>query len=206
MPGTSWQINGNYFEACSCDYPCPCVATGLTARPTKGFCEVPLVFHIERGQFDGVTLDGLNFVVVVHTPGVMAEGNWTVGVLTDDRASSEQGSALAKIASGEAGGPMSHLAPLIGTFQGVEARAIRVEQDGMRRSVVIPDRLEQTVEGVPGADPSEPMYLENVAHPAATRLALAKCSNARLHAFGIDWEDASGKNNGHFAPFSWRSE
>jgi len=26
-----------------------------------------------------------------------------------------------------------------------------------------------------------------------------------MHAFGINWDDTSGKNNGHFAPFSWSS-
>ena len=23
-------------------------------------------------------------------------------------------------------------------------------------------------------------------------------------AFGLDWDDTSGKNNGHFAPFNWQ--
>jgi len=26
-----------------------------------------------------------------------------------------------------------------------------------------------------------------------------------MHAFGINWDDTSGKNNGHFAPFAWKS-
>jgi hypothetical protein len=26
-----------------------------------------------------------------------------------------------------------------------------------------------------------------------------------MHGFGIDWDETSGRNNGHFAPFSWRS-
>jgi hypothetical protein len=49
------------------------------------------------------------------------------------------------------------------------------------------------------------IYLDNVAHPAATRLALAKASRGHMHAFGINWDDTTGKNNGHFAPFSWSS-
>ena len=35
--------------------------------------------------------------------------------------------------------------------------------------------------------------------------ALAKASRGHMHAFGIDWDDTGGKNNGHFAPFSWSS-
>jgi len=26
-----------------------------------------------------------------------------------------------------------------------------------------------------------------------------------MHAFGINWDDTSGTNNGHFAPFAWKS-
>jgi hypothetical protein len=44
-----------------------------------------------------------------------------------------------------------------------------------------------------------------VGHPAATRLALAKTSRSHMHAFGIKWDDTSGRNNGHFAPFAWSS-
>jgi hypothetical protein len=44
-----------------------------------------------------------------------------------------------------------------------------------------------------------------VGHPAASRLALAKASRGHLHAFGINWDDTTGKVNGHFAPFSWSS-
>ena len=49
------------------------------------------------------------------------------------------------------------------------------------------------------------MYLDNVGHPAASRLALAKASRSHLHGFGINWDDTSGRNNGHFAPFAWKS-
>ena len=62
-----------------------------------------------------------------------------------------------------------------------------------------------TIEGVAGASPGQPIYLDNVGHPAATRLALAKASRSHMHAFGIDWDETSGRNNGHFAPFDWSS-
>jgi hypothetical protein len=58
---------------------------------------------------------------------------------------------------------------------------------------------------VPGASEAEPIYFENVGHPASTRLALAKAQRSHVHAFGLDWDDESGRNNGHFAPFSWAS-
>jgi hypothetical protein len=41
-------------------------------------------------------------------------------------------------------------------------------------------------------------------HPANSRLALATSRGSHLHAFGLDWDDTTGRNNGHFAPFAWR--
>ncbi len=200
-----WQVSGEYFEACSCDSVCPCPTSGLAAVPTKGHCDAGLVFRVERGEYDGTRLDGLTFAVLLHTPGPMIQGNWTVGVIVDVQASPAQREALTAIASGRSGGPMAALAPLIGRFGGAEARTITIEGSGMRRSVVIPGLLDLAIEGIPGARPDEPIYLDNVGHPAATKLALARASHSHMHAFGIDWDETSGGNNGHFAPFSWRS-
>ncbi|RVC21472.1 DUF1326 domain-containing protein, partial [Mesorhizobium sp. M7A.F.Ca.AU.002.02.1.1] len=44
-----WQLSGSYFENCSCDVVCPCLLSTnaqLTSKPTKGVCDVGLVFHI----------------------------------------------------------------------------------------------------------------------------------------------------------------
>lgn len=205
MANVEWQITGEYFEACSCDFVCPCPTSGLAAPPTKGSCDAGLVFHVDRGRHGSTALDGLNFAVLLHTPGPMIDGNWTVGVVLDERASAGQREALTAIASGADGGPMAALGPLIGRFGGAEAKPIRIERDGMRRSASIPGMLDIAIEGVPGASQTEPIYFDNVGHPAATRLALAKASRGHMHGFGIDWDETSGRNNGHFAPFSWAS-
>ncbi|PYM46368.1 MAG: hypothetical protein DME10_04450 [Candidatus Rokuibacteriota bacterium] len=205
MASPEWKISGDYFEACSCDSVCPCPTSGLAARPTQDYCDAGLVFHVERGSHGTTKLDGLSFAVLLHTPGAMIAGNWTVGVIVDERASAEQREALAAIGSGQGGGPMAALAPLVGHFAGIEAKPIRIESTGMRRSVSIPGALDIAIEGIAGAKQTEPIYLDNVGHPAASRLALAKASRGHMHAFGINWDDTSGKNNGHFAPFSWSS-
>ena len=205
MANVQWTISGEYFEACSCDSVCPCPTSGLAARPTKGSCDAGLVFHVQRGQYGSIRLDGLSFAVLLHTPGAMIQGNWTVGLVLDERASKEQREALTTIASGQGGGPMAALGPLIGKFAGAEAKPIKIESSGMRRSVSIAGMLDLAVEGIPGANQGEPIYLDNVGHPAASRLALAKASRSHMHAFGIDWDETSGRNNGHFAPFVWKS-
>jgi hypothetical protein len=200
----AWQIRGEYMETCSCDYICPCPPSNLTARPTQGWCIAAFAEHIEQGRYNDVSLDGLNFVIVVRTPEEMGKGNWTVGLIIDDRATPEQQQALVKIASGQEGGPIAPLGGLISNFAGVETQPIRYEKNGLQRSVSVPGMLNQAAEAMIGANGSDPVYVENVAHPVTQRLALAYASRSHLHAFGIDWDNTSGKNNGHFAPFEWR--
>ena len=66
--------------------------------------------------------------------------------------------------------------------------------------------LDQAVDGVSSATrPGEPLFIDNTLHPANTRLALGRATQSHLHVFGLDWDETSGHNNGHFAPFHWQS-
>jgi hypothetical protein len=206
MATPSWQLSGDYFETCSCDYLCPCLPTNLTGQPTKGHCNFAMVFHIERGHYGDLTLDGLNFAVVGYTPTTMSQGNWSVGLILDARATATQQQALTTIASGQEGGPMAPLAPLIGTFLGTMTQPIHFQKHDLQRSVSIPGVLEQAATGMTSpANPHEPMHLDNTLHPANARLALARATDSHMHAFGLDWDETGGQNNGHFAPFQWRN-
>ena len=99
---------------------------------------------------------------------------------------------------------MAALAPLVAKIAGIEKRRVAFHKDGLKVSVTAGELIDEACEGVPGpARPGEPIYLDNTCHPVNSRVALAKASHARFHAFGIDWEDASGTKNGHFAPFAW---
>jgi hypothetical protein len=203
---TDWSVEGDYFETCNCDFLCPCISSNLAARPTKGECKVALAFHVTKGRFGTTPLDDLSFVVVAYTPGAMIDGNWTVGLIVDDRASEAQRDAITGIASGQAGGPMAVLSSLIGTFAGVMSKPIRFEKNGLDRKVSVPEVLEEGMAGMPTmTDPAEPIVIDNTGHPANARLALGKATHSHLHAFGIDWDDDGGENNGHFATFSWQS-
>jgi len=207
MATPSWHVNGQYFETCSCDFVCPCILGQMAVPPTKGSCTFAMAFRIDRGSYGTVPLDGLAFLVLGLTPEAMGKGNWSVGVIADDRASTEQRDAIAAIASGGAGGPMAALSGLVGTFLGVETANIRITSDALKWSVKASDFVDMGAEGVRGIDASvtEPMYLDNTGHPASNRLALAHATTSHVHAFGLTWDDVSGKNNGHYAPFAWRS-
>ena len=200
----TWQISGEYMETCNCTFLCPCIPSNLTARPTEGDCKAAIALRIDKGKKEGVALDGVSFMVMMHSPGVMGAGNITVGLIIDSGASDAQVEAIGAIASGAAGGPLAALAPLIGRMAGVERRKIEFTVDGLKRSVRAGELVDQACEGVASVmNPQEAICIDNVAHPVTSRLSLAKATRSKMHAFGIDWDDSSGTRNGHFAPFSW---
>ena len=202
-----WNISGRYVETCNCDFVCPCILGQMAVRPSKGSCTFAMAMQVERGSFGDVPLNGLTFIVLGMTPEEMGKGNWSVGLVIDEQATAAQRDAITAIASGAAGGPMAPLAGLIGTFLGAEQAPIRIEQDGKKFTVTAGKLVDMAGEGAMGIDPNatEPMYLENTGHPVSSRLALAHASKSHVHALGLTWDDASGKNNGHYAPFNWRS-
>jgi len=207
MTSTSWTVKGQYYETCSCDFVCPCVPGQMAVKPTKDSCTFAMAFQIERGTFGTVSLDGLGFIVLGLTPEAMGKGNWSVGLVTDERASTEQREAITAIASGAAGGPMAALSGLIGKFLGVESAPIIFERSGVKWSVKAAPLVDMAAQGAMGINPgaTEPLYLENTGHPAADRFALAHAVKSHVDALGLSWDDVSGTNNGQYAPFAWQS-
>jgi hypothetical protein len=207
MSTPSWQVNGQYYETCSCDFVCPCAPGQLAVMPTHGSCTFAMGFQVEHGTFGNVSLDGLGFILLGLTPQEMGKGNWSVGVVVDERANAEQRDAIGAIASGAAGGPMADLSKLVGKFLGLQPAAIRFERQGLKWSVHASDAVDMAAEGAMGLNPNatEPLHLENTGHPASDRFALARASKSHVHALGMSWDDVSGKNNGQYAPFAWRS-
>jgi hypothetical protein len=152
----SWDVEGEYFENCNCDVVCPCEISPkgfLQAVPDRGVCDVLLVFHVNAGHYGETDLTGGNLILAAHAPGIMAEGNWTVAVYVDSRASTPQQQALGAIFGGAAGGPLSALAPLIGSNAGIKAVPIEYRNEGRQRSARIEGILDARVEAVPGASP-----------------------------------------------------
>ena len=201
----TWQLTGDYFENCNCDVVCPCLASSvapLTARPSRGVCDVALIFHIDKGNYGDVALDGLNVSVIVHTPGPMADGNWTAAAYIDERADDQQTAALGAIFTGVEGGPMAAFAPLISTQLGVKKVPILYSIQGKRRSAEIPGIMQMAVEPIPTMHPSGEIWT-TLGHPVAPdRIALAMGSSGSTVAdYGMRW-DNSGRN-GHYAPISW---
>jgi hypothetical protein len=207
MTTTSWRVNGQYYETCSCDFVCPCLPGQMAVRPSKGSCTFAMAFQIEKGSYGAVSLDGLGFIVLGLTPEAMGKGNWSIGLIVDERASGDQRVAVTAIASGAAGGPMAALSGLIGTFLGIETAPIQFGRDGALWSVAASSLVDMAATPAMGMNPeeTEPLYLDNTGHPAANRFALARASKSHVHALGLSWDDVTGVNNGQYASFSWQS-
>src|SRR5438132_6776577 len=178
MATPQWKVSGQYYETCSCDFVCPCLPGQMAVSPTKGSCIFAMAFKIDKGSYGTVSLDGLGFIVLGYTPEAMGKGNWSVGLVADERASVEQRDAITAIASGAAGGPMAALSGLIGNFLGVEPAPIRFNRSGDTWSVSASGFVDMAAAGAKGINPAEPapLHLDHTGHPAADRFALAHAS------------------------------
>src|SRR3989304_22133 len=111
MAHPAWQITGEYFESCNCEVLCPCLLSRAQARPTEGHCDVVVASHADSGRYGDTPLDGLSAVLTIYTPGVMAQGDWTVACYVDERANAAQRHGLEAIFSAQAGGPLGRVSP-----------------------------------------------------------------------------------------------
>jgi hypothetical protein len=179
--------------------------TNPQAEVTYDHCTAALIFRIDQGQSGAVNFDGLCFALVIRSGRVMADGNWVFACVVDEQADDAQRAALSAIVSGEAGGtPGMIRTNLVSDFRGVEFKPIEFRMEGLKRGVTIPDILSFEIEGVASRNRSgEPFFIDNTAHPANRRLALARASALHVRGFGLGLDMVAKGNNGHFAPFVW---
>ena len=197
----SWNLKGSYVETCSCELMCPCNLS-LDHGATYDFCRVTLVFDIGEGEIEGTDIGGLKVAVIADTPKVMTEGNGRVGVFIDAQATDEQAEKLVQIFSGQLGGPMGNLAPLIGEMLGIERARIEVHHDGLQHSVRIGDAIDFEIEDIVpfGVETGEPVRFSGMGHPVASDLTMAEAQSSRINAFGIEYEGKTGLSS---SEFSW---
>jgi hypothetical protein len=197
----AWKLDGTYFETCSCDVVCPCTAS-LALGADYERCRVTLVFHVVDGDVEGTDVSGLTVAAIADTPQVMTDGNWRLGVFIDAAASDEQAEKLGGVFSGQLGGPMAAVGPLVGENLGVERAPIEVREEGLRHSVRIGDAIDFEIEDVVpfGVESGEPARLTGIFHPAGSELTISRATRSSIDAFGISYEGRSGFSN---SSFSW---
>ncbi|MBI2911811.1 MAG: DUF1326 domain-containing protein [Chloroflexi bacterium] len=147
-------MKGQYIKNCSCLAHCPCDTVGEPA-PNR-LCEAVVGMHIQEGNFDSVSLSGLNWAGAAHFPGAVHEGNGTLEAFVDERATEDQRNALLTILTGKAGNPWFEvLAQFITTIHGPHFVRIDWEFDKAKRRarVTIPGFIETESEPLASLDP-----------------------------------------------------
>jgi len=197
----AWKLRGSYAETCSCELMCPCNLT-FDHGATYDYCRATLAFHIKEGDVDGTNVDGLKVVAIIDTPKVMTDGNWRLGMYIDASASDEQADKLAAVFSGQIGGPMAALGPLVGEVVGVERAQIDMTDDGVRHGVRVGDAIDFEIEDIVpfGKESGEPVKFDGMFHPVASDLVMAEAKRSNINAFGIQYE---GKTGLSYSEFSW---
>lgn len=194
----NWNVKGQYFEACNCEAACPCV---FLSPPTEDECTLLVGWHVDRGDFDGTSLDGLNVAMAVLSPGHMAKVPWQAALYFDDRASDEQGRALAKIFSGQAGGHPARLGAHIGEVLGAGPASIEFESAGKRTSMKIAGIADVAIASAGQGDAV--ISVEN--HPLAVApgfpAVVARSEHLSYDDHGLRWELA--EKNGFYSPFEY---
>ena len=196
----SWNLAGTYVETCSCDLMCPCNLS-LDHGATYDFCRVTFVFDIREGAVDSTDIAGCKVALIADTPKVMTDGNWRVGLFVDSLATDAQFEQLVQVFSGQLGGPMAGLAPLIGEMLGVERAEIDVDGEGLRHSVRIGDVIDFEIEDIVpfGVETGEPVRFSGMFHPVGSDLTMAEARRSRINAFGIEYQGKSGLSKSNFS-------
>jgi len=133
-----WEVSGLYFEACNCDSVCPCYSA---QAPTYGFCEGNCAWHIQRGRYGDLALDGLNVLMVERCEGHMRENRWRSWFYLDDRASEDQFEALRRIFAALEDGYLAKVFGSLWDVRKVERAKIEISLQGWQHRVSILGRL-----------------------------------------------------------------
>ena len=197
----AWNISGTYFETCSCNVICPCITTPSLGPADYDHCSFAMAFQIDQGDIEGLDVSGRKVIFAGTTPAVMSDGGWKVALLIDDGASDEATGALGKVFGGQAGGPPGALAPLVAEVLGVERVPISFTNDGTRHSVQAGSMVDMEIEDFVPPGMSDAMKIVGAGHPVASTLTVARAKQAKVSAFGLEWDNTG--QNGHAAPFDW---
>jgi hypothetical protein len=197
----SWSLRGSYAETCSCDLMCPCNFS-FDHGATYDYCRVTLAFNIREGEIEGTDVSGLKAAIVADTPKIMTEGNWRLAIFIDDQANDEQADKLTAVFTGQMGGPMEALRPLVGEVLGVERAPVEMTDVGTRHTVKVGDAIDFEIEDIVpfGVETGKPVRLTGMFHPAGSTLTAAEAKRSRINAMGVEYEGKSGLST---AEFSW---
>src|SRR4030042_1973623 len=97
-----WMISGDCTEACTSPPVCPYYWGSSTPKDLhdgKNQCEGAFTFHVKKGQYGDISLDGLNAGFGFNSPigGTAVRDPWKTILYIDSRANDKQMAALKEI-------------------------------------------------------------------------------------------------------------
>ena len=136
---TQWQMTGDGYEFCNCDFGCGCNFGGFP-NSRDGSCRALVGLHIARGRCGDVKLDGVKCAAIVEWPKAIHDGGGKCVFVVDPSTTDEQIGVLAQIFGGKLGGmPWELLGP---TFEVVGLEKVKITIEGQGRKSVF------TMEGI----------------------------------------------------------
>ena len=204
-----WKIQGGWFDVCRCAIPCPC---SWAQPPDDNYCEGVLVWHIEKGHYGTVELDGLNVAMVGSFKGNVWEDatDFVQAIFMDERADEAQREALQTVFSGQAGGWPKRFSDIIGggETKGMAFAPIVVEiaPDLSSWRAEVPGHFVASAEALMGPT-SEGKVTKIHDLPGAETgpggvATWGRATAHRADAFGIKWDYGAGKSSKYIA-FEW---
>jgi len=192
----SFRVAGDYFESCNCDVSCNCIFNGLA---TQDHCDLIIGWHITEGQQDQVDLRGLNAAMVIRATKRMLDGNWQVALYLDDRANESQAQALGAIFSGQAGGHLASVGPLIGQVAGVTRAPISFESQNGKRRLTVGDAIEGEISELQGGDGQTAPVISNA--PFGVLAQPVRQGHAETVRYHGHWDTNLNGTNAFLAEF-----
>ncbi len=203
-----WSIKGQWFDVCRCAIPCPC---SWAQPPDDDFCEGILVWHILKGHYGAVTLDGLNVAMLGSFSGNVWEkaSDFKEAIFMDETADEQQRAALQTVFTGQAGGWPKFFGALVqGENKGFAFASIKVD--------IAPDLSEWSAE-IPAHDvfAAAEALMGPTSHGKVTKVhnlpgaetgpggvaTWGRATADRADAFGFRW-NRSGKSS-KLIEFEW---
>ncbi|MDQ4065557.1 MAG: DUF1326 domain-containing protein [Actinomycetota bacterium] len=198
----AWNIKAKYYEACNCEFGCPCNMSGF---PSHGTCEGAIGFEVIEGERDGIDLSGVKVAEAVKWPGAIHEGNGVAAVYVD--ATEEQANALIPILTADDPGlPFEILAGTISEIKGPFFEKIEIEDNDTDSSVRVGDAFEVRMESFKDPVTGE-KHEAHMVLPGGfifTDGKICTTSVNRVNVDGVSF-DHSGKN-AYYAVVEWSSE
>jgi hypothetical protein len=195
-----WSLQGEYLEACNCDWGCPCK---FGASPSKGYCQGIIGFEVQQGSYGQVDLGGLGMALILSAPGSPFMGNITATIYVDERATPDQRQAFESIVSGKSGGFWEIISSLVSDNRGIKFAPMQMENSGSRRTFTIPGLV--TLVNEPLVNPVTQQVQEVMVSNSFDPFCVSGRAGKSVTAVSSDPDlsfDVTGQQ-GYIGSFSW---